>query len=141
MHGGLRRRLRHRRPVPRLGTGLPNETLWFYPVAGVLIVLAYQALFLTAMQSTPGMAFLGLSLAESAGDQATVGQVILRILVSVVSAAAFGLGYVWAVFQRQRRTWHDLAADTTVIRGSPVAPRWASRLPRRRVGPRTYWVG
>jgi len=123
-----------------LWSGLPNETLWFYPVAGGFIVLAYQFVFLLGMQSTPGMAFFRLSLADSAGDKPVAAQVIVRILVSLISAAAFGLGYVWAMFHRRKQTWHDLAADTIVIRGSPGRRPSAARALRRRSGPKTYRV-
>lgn len=121
-----------------LRSGLPNEALWFYPVAGVLIVLAYQFIFLAGLRCTPGMVFLGISITDSAGDRAGVGQVVVRILVSILSAGALGLGYVWALFHRRNQTWHDMAADTIVIRGLPQASRRSTRLPPRRAGPRTY---
>jgi len=124
-----------------LWSGLPNETLWFYPVAGGFIVLAYQFVFLLGMQSTPGMAFFRLSLSDSAGDRPAAAQVAVRILVSLISAAAFGLGYLWAVFHRRKQTWHDLAADTIVIRGSPGRRPSAARALRRRSGPKTYRMG
>lgn len=121
-----------------LRSGLPNEALWFYPVAGVLIALAYQFVFLAGLQCTPGMGFLGISIADRSGDRARAEQVVVRILVSVLSAAACGLGYVWALFHGRRQTWHDLAADTVVIRGSPRVLRRAARLAPRRTGPKTY---
>jgi uncharacterized RDD family membrane protein YckC len=124
-----------------LWSGLPNETLWFYPVAGVMIVLAYQFLFLAALQATPGMVFLGLSLADDAGDRVGPGGVAVRVAVSVVSVGVLGLGYLWALLNRRRQTWHDLAAGTMVIRGSARAARRRARPPRPRVGPRTYDVG
>ena len=121
-----------------LRSGLPNEALWFYPVAGVLIALAYQFIFLAGLQCTPGMGFLGISIADRSGDRARPDQVAVRILVSVLSAGAFGLGYVWALFHGRRQTWHDLAAGTVVIRGSPRVVRRAARLAPRRTGPKTY---
>jgi len=124
-----------------LYSGVVNETLWFYPVAGLVIVLLYQVVFLAGMQSTPGMAFLRISIAGVDGRSPTLTQVVIRVLVSLPSAAALGLGYTWAVFNRERRTWHDLAADTIVIRGSPARAPRPRPLPRRRPGDRTYRVG
>ncbi len=124
-----------------LYSGAANETLWFYPVAGLFVLLGYQVLFLAIMQSTPGMAFLRISLAGADGRAPTFGQVVIRVLVSVPSALAFGLGYIWALFHPQRQTWHDLAADTIVIRGSPRRAVPAAPLPRRRPGDTTYRVG
>ena len=124
-----------------LYSGLANETLWFYPVAGLLIVLLYQIVFLAGMQSTPGMAFLRISIAGVDGRSPTASQVLIRVLVSLLSAAALGLGFVWALFNRERRTWHDLAADTIVIRGSPARAAPPKPLPRRRPGDTTYRLG
>ena len=121
-----------------LYSGLANETLWFYPVAGLLIVLLYHIVFLAGMQSTPGMAFLRISIAGVDGRSPTASQVLIRVLVSLLSAAALGLGFVWALFNRERRTWHDLAADTIVIRGSPARAAPPKPLPRRRPGDTTY---
>jgi len=124
-----------------LYSGAANETLWFYPVAGLIIVLLYQVVFLAGMQSTPGMAFVRISLAGVDGRSPTASQVLIRVLVSILSAAALGLGFTWALFNRQRRTWHDLAADTIVIRGSPARAATPKPLPRRPPGDRTYRVG
>ena len=123
-----------------LYSGAANETLWFYPVAGFVIVLLYQAVFLAGMQSTPGMAFLRISVAGVDGRSPTARQVLIRVLVSILSAAALGLGFTWALFNRERRTWHDLAADTIVIRGSPARAATPKPLPRR-PGDRTYRLG
>ena len=124
-----------------LYSGVGNETLWFYPVAGLVIVLLYQVVFLAAMQSTPGMAFLRISIAGVDGRSPTVSQVLIRVLVSILSAAPLGLGFTWAFFNRQRRTWHDLAADTVVIRGSPARAPRSTRLPPTRPRDRTYRIG
>ena len=44
----------------------------------------------------------------------TAGAAFLRALVSVVSGTLY-LGYLWALWDPQRRTWHDKASGTTVI--------------------------
>lgn len=124
-----------------LWSGQPNEALWLYPVMGGLFVLAYQFVFLATLQSTPGMILLGLSLSDRWGDSPRGEQVVVRVLVSVVSGAAFGLGYAWALFHRRRQTWHDWAAGTLVIRGSPRARRPVAKPLPRRTGPKTYRVG
>lgn len=40
----------------------------------------------------------------------------LRYGLALVSLAAGGLGFLWALFEPQRRTWHDLACATRVVR-------------------------
>jgi uncharacterized RDD family membrane protein YckC len=39
----------------------------------------------------------------------------LRFGVAFASALAGGLGFAWAVFNRQRRCWHDLASGTDLL--------------------------
>ena len=41
---------------------------------------------------------------------------LARTVVSLASLLALGLGCFWALRDSERRTWHDLAADTLVVR-------------------------
>lgn len=58
---------------------------------------------------------------ELAADTRPVGwsRLLLRFLTAVLSLAALGLGFVWSLFDRQGRTWHDLASRTRLV----VRPR------------------
>jgi uncharacterized RDD family membrane protein YckC len=51
------------------------------------------------------------------------GRCLLRFLVSLLSAAVAGLGYLWALFDPQRRTWHDLASRSVLIRTAKASNR------------------
>lgn len=44
------------------------------------------------------------------------GRCMLRWVLSLVSAAALGAGYLWALFNPERRTWHDLATGARLVR-------------------------
>jgi uncharacterized RDD family membrane protein YckC len=37
-------------------------------------------------------------------------------LFAFVSGLLFGLGYLWAIWERERKTWHDHAVKSSVIR-------------------------
>jgi len=41
---------------------------------------------------------------------------LVRFVVSLVSAAAAGLGFIWCLWEKQGRTWHDQASATRVCR-------------------------
>jgi uncharacterized RDD family membrane protein YckC len=41
---------------------------------------------------------------------------LLRFLVSMVSLTALGLGIAWALVDKKNRSWHDLAAQTVLIK-------------------------
>jgi len=40
----------------------------------------------------------------------------VRFAVSVLSAAAAGLGFAWSLFDREKRAWHDTLSHTRLIR-------------------------
>lgn len=40
----------------------------------------------------------------------------LRYLVATLSLGALGLGFLWSLIDRERRTWHDLASGTALVR-------------------------
>jgi uncharacterized RDD family membrane protein YckC len=48
---------------------------------------------------------------------------LLRTLVSGVSLLALGLGYLWAFWDKEGRTWHDIAAGTLVIQLGRIVDR------------------
>jgi serine/threonine-protein kinase len=41
---------------------------------------------------------------------------IVRILVSVISALSFGLGFLWMLWDKNSQTWHDKAAGSVVVK-------------------------
>ena len=44
------------------------------------------------------------------------GALALRYAVATLSLAAGGLGFLWSLIDRERRTWHDLASGTVLVR-------------------------
>ena len=40
------------------------------------------------------------------------GQCVLRFLVSLISAACAGFGFLWMLWDRDKRSWHDMASKT-----------------------------
>ena len=115
---------------------LPNAVLW-YPWLGLLLAaVAYQAIFVSAVSATPGMLLARVSVADVGGDSPDAKQAFARAIVSLVSAGCFGLGYLWALFDPKRRTWHDLVAHTVVVSGRRIHRR--RRPTRRPQTPKTY---
>lgn len=50
------------------------------------------------------------------GQPIGVPRAILRILVANFSLLAFGLGYLWMLWDPKNQTWHDKAARTLVVK-------------------------
>lgn len=42
-------------------------------------------------------------------------QAVLRYLASWLSLACCGLGFLWILVDRERRTWHDIVAGTRIV--------------------------
>jgi uncharacterized RDD family membrane protein YckC len=122
-------------------SGVPNETLLLYPLAAVVLVLAYQFVFLAAVGATPGMLLTRLRLVSADGKAAATNQIVVRLLVSCLSLAVFGLGYIWAFFHPAGQTWHDIAAGTIVSRSSHRTRMRVSRRRWRRPEPQRYDLG
>lgn len=70
---------------------------------------------------TLGMRAWRLQLRRSDGGQPGWSALALRYLVAALSLAALGLGFAWSLIDRERRTWHDIASGTAILR----APRAA----------------
>ena len=60
------------------------------------------------------------------GAEATLGQLVVRFLVSLLSVLALGLGYFWIAVDPNRQAWHDKIAGTYVIRQTAQPTRSAS---------------
>lgn len=65
---------------------------------------------------TIGMRPWRLKLLRADGAVATRRRLWLRYAVASLSLAAVGLGFAWSLIERERRTWHDLASGTTLLR-------------------------
>jgi len=65
--------------------------------------------------ATPGKRLMKLRVIGANGAPLEKRQRLARSAISVMSGSVFFLGYLWALFDPQRRTWHDLLADTRVV--------------------------
>lgn len=65
---------------------------------------------------TIGMRPWRLRLVTRDGSPPSLRALWLRYAVATLSLAAGGLGLWWALLDRQRRGWHDIAAGTLVLR-------------------------
>lgn len=44
------------------------------------------------------------------------GRCLGRFLLSLLSAAAGGMGFLWSLFEQQKRCWHDRLSGTRLLR-------------------------
>jgi uncharacterized RDD family membrane protein YckC len=68
---------------------------------------------------TPGKSLLGLTVVkrgEIGGRGIGWKAALIRAVVLVLAGVPLGLGWVWAFFEKDKRAFQDLAADTWVVR-------------------------
>lgn len=65
---------------------------------------------------TLGMRPWRLRVVDEQGGLASSRTLWLRYAVATLSLAAAGLGFLWSLIDRERRTWHDIASHTRLVR-------------------------
>lgn len=89
-----------------------------------LVVLGYAVWSLWAFGRgmTVGKLLLGLRVVRTDGSRPGFFTMLLREWIGKpLDGMFFGLGWFWAIFDRDRQAWHDKIAGTVVVRG-----RWHS---------------
>ena len=64
---------------------------------------------------TLGMLAWRIHVTDADGQRPSWGQITIRLLVAVLSFACIGAGYVWMLFDKEGKTWHDKASNTQVV--------------------------
>ena len=65
---------------------------------------------------TVGMRAWRVKIEDESGNRPGWGKSTIRFLASLLSAAAVGIGFAWALFDSRKRTWHDILSGTRLIR-------------------------
>lgn len=88
------------------------------------ISFAYLGLSWRRGGQTLGMRAWRLYLVNTDGSRPVPWHaLLLRYLVAMLSLAAVGLGFVWSLLESNRRTWHDLASGTVMVRKPKAASK------------------
>lgn len=89
-------------------------------VAAILLPIFYLVWFLTLLRQgfTPGKKLLGLQVInQQTGENPGFGKMFLREVIGrFLSALFFGIGYFWALFDKNSQAWHDKLAGTVVVK-------------------------
>ena len=85
--------------------------LAFWLAVGTYFVLSWRR-----GGQTMGMRPWRLRVLAADGGPARTSVLWGRYAAATVSLAAAGLGFAWSLVDRERRTWHDLASGTVMVR-------------------------
>src|SRR5512139_972837 len=72
------------------------------------IVVGFYGLFWTRQGHTLGMASWRLRLRRLDGSLPRWSDTLVRLAAALLSWGLLGLGWVWCLVDRDRRTWHDM---------------------------------
>ncbi|WP_027962833.1 RDD family protein [Halomonas halodenitrificans] len=108
--------------VVRHLVGLPAEQVGTSAaqVASLRLIMlasafAFFAFFWCRGGMTLGMQAWRLRVQTRDGGTISLHQAMVRYLVAWLSVAALGLGYLWVLFDAERRSWPDIASGTRVV--------------------------
>lgn len=112
------------------GSGIDLTGIW--QIASVVIRLAVPAVYFTLAYSSGGQsigkAILGIKVVSIDGSPLTWRTGILRTIGYVPSTIVFGLGFLSAVWDKEKQAWHDKIAGTCVVRASVPRDALAGRI-------------
>ena len=86
-------------------------TFWLFAVC-----FAYFAICWRRGGMTVGMRAWKTRLVSEHGKTISWAMCLLRFVVGLLSVSIFGLGILWALWDRNKRTWHDIAARTLLVK-------------------------
>jgi uncharacterized RDD family membrane protein YckC len=85
----------------------------------LLVFAGYIFLFTAIGHTTLGLEHESLRVVDFQGNSISARAVGLRSFGYIASLGCFGLGFLWAVFDPDRLTWHDKISRTLIIQKSP----------------------
>ena len=99
-------------------TGIKPQDPFFFLFQLYIFAIAYLffAWCWTRSGQTLGMRTWKMKVVNKDGTIINYKTALLRFIVSIISWLPFGLGYLWSLWDKQNRTWHDLVSKTKLVR-------------------------
>lgn len=112
----------------RLVLGVVSDPLGAI-VGGLIGFAGYLAVLVVLMLmeagpygQTPGKHLLGIRVVDTAGQTITKGAAVGRYFAKILSGLPCYLGYLWALWDSEKRTFHDMLVNTRVVAAADKAP-------------------
>jgi uncharacterized RDD family membrane protein YckC len=114
-----------REPVPPdqalAAFGAIMGTLALSALIGIAIGASYEGFFVSRVGATPGKMALGLKVVRPNGGPVSLGRAFARYFAKWLSSLTFGIGYIIAGFDAEKRAMHDMIVETRVIKVDSAA--------------------
>ena len=120
------------RPFANMGQPIPPDqalaafgaimgTLAVSMLVGVAIGASYEGFFVDRIGATPGKLVFGLKVVRPNGAPVTLGRAVGRYFAKWLSSLTFGIGYIIAGFDPEKKAMHDMIVDTRVVKADSAA--------------------
>jgi len=84
---------------------------------GTVVWFLYNWLMLALNDGrTLGKMAMNIRVARPDGSAIDMGTAAIRSAMALVSGIALAIGYLWAAWDPEKRTWHDIVANTRVFK-------------------------
>lgn len=80
-----------------------------------IIIFAFFAKFWSHSGQTLGMKVWNIRIQNEDGSMISLWQCLLRYLVAIPSLALCGIGFFWALLDKDKRTWQDRYSMSRVV--------------------------
>lgn len=88
---------------------------------GGAVLLIYFTITTGLYGASFGKKFFKLIIVDEQGNKPGWGKSILREVVGkIISSIVFGLGFAWALWDKNKQTWHDKISGTYVVQTGEV---------------------
>jgi uncharacterized RDD family membrane protein YckC len=92
------------------------EPALYRPVFWLTAIAYYTLLEGGARGQTAGKRLIGIRVIDLArGGPIGYGRAFVRTIGRALSSLIFALGYLWALWDREKQTWHDKLAGSIVV--------------------------
>jgi uncharacterized RDD family membrane protein YckC len=81
----------------------------------LVLIFFYYGWFWVRSGQTLGLLTWKLRLIGLAEEKISWRQALLRFAMAIISLLCFGLGFLWALFDREKLAWHDRVSRTRLI--------------------------
>lgn len=93
---------------------LPAFMMQLYLLA---VAFVFFGGFWTHGGQTIGMRAWHIRVVDEDGRSITWRHALVRFLAALLSWGLVGIGFLWSLFDRERRTWHDRVSGTHTVHG------------------------
>lgn len=78
-------------------------------------LFAFFAKFWTHNGQTLGMQVWGIRIQNKDGTAIDLWQALLRFLIAIMSWLSLGLGHLWMLWDKDKRTWQDIYSESQAV--------------------------